>query len=231
MASPQVENGCTSIANEIVEALMKVNLSPSESRVLWFLFRKTYGWKKKTDWLSLSQFSKETGLDRRNVHRALKKLSSKQMIVIYKDDTFRIRYGFQKNYEKWKLSSKQTTVVSLVPQLSSKQTPTKESITKEDINISSVIRCPHKEIIKLYHDILPELRSVQIWNEKRKRKLLKSWKQEKKRQDLSWWEGYFKYIRESKFLMGDNPRGWMPNLEWLVTPNHLLDVAEGKYHT
>ena len=37
MASPQKEHGYTPIANEIVEALMKINLSACESRVLWFI--------------------------------------------------------------------------------------------------------------------------------------------------------------------------------------------------
>ena len=139
--TPQKENGFTPIANEIMEALMKVNLSAYESRVLWFLFRKTYGWSKKTDWITLSQFSDCIGLDRRLIHRAIKGLSSKKMIVIYKDDTFKIRYGFQKDYKKWKLSSKKMTVINRDERVSSKemtglssiQIPTKESITKETI--------------------------------------------------------------------------------------------------
>ncbi len=139
--TPQTENGYTQIANEIMEALMKVNLSAYESRVLWFLFRKTYGWNKKTDWITLSQFSECIGLDRRLIHRAIKALSSKKMIVIDKDDTFKIRYGFQKDYKKWKLSSKKMTVINRDEQLSSNsmtrlssiQIPTKERITKETL--------------------------------------------------------------------------------------------------
>jgi phage replication O-like protein O len=141
LANPQKENGHIEIANEIVEALMRINLSPYESRVLWFIFRKTYGWQKKVDWIALSQFSKEIGLDRRLVHRAIKSLSAKQIIVISRDDGYRIRYGFQKNYEKWKVSSKEMTVisrddrVSSIPMidLSSVEIPTKETITKETI--------------------------------------------------------------------------------------------------
>jgi phage replication O-like protein O len=131
MASPQIEEGYTPIANEIAEALMKINLSAYESRVLWFLFRKTYGWGKKTDWISLSQFSKCIGIDRRLVHRAVKSLSSKKMIVIERDDGIRIRYGFQKDYDKWKVSSKKMTVIKGDDLLSSKEIPTKETITKE----------------------------------------------------------------------------------------------------
>ena len=41
MASPQKDNGFTPIADEIVEALMMINLSGNEHRILWFIFRKT----------------------------------------------------------------------------------------------------------------------------------------------------------------------------------------------
>jgi len=111
MANPQVEEGHTDIANEILEALWRVTLSSHETRVLLYLLRKTYGWHKKTDWIALSQFSKDIGIDRRNVFRALKKLSSKQMIVVYKDDKGNPTYGFQKNYEKWVVLPKQVTVL------------------------------------------------------------------------------------------------------------------------
>ena len=134
MANPQKEDGYTPIANEIVEALWKMNLSAYEGRVLWYLFRKTYGWQKKTDRIALSQFSKDIGLDRRLIFRAIRGLSSKQMIVIYKDDKNSVTYGFQKNYEKWKVSSNKMTVISTddrvsskeIHKLSSKEIPTKE---------------------------------------------------------------------------------------------------------
>ena len=42
-ASPQCENGYTRLANEIIEALMKSNLSAYQSRILWAVWRETYG--------------------------------------------------------------------------------------------------------------------------------------------------------------------------------------------
>jgi len=152
MANPQAEEGHIDIANEIAEALMKINLSSYESRVLWFLFRKTYGWKKKTDRIALSQFTKEIGLDRRLIHRAIKGLSSKKMIVIYKDDIFNIRYGFQKDYDKWLLSSKKMTVINIddalsskeMTRLSSKEIHTKETIQKKLTKESETVILPEK---------------------------------------------------------------------------------------
>lgn len=169
MANPQIEEGYTPIANEIIEALMRVNLSAYESRVLWFLFRKTYGWDKKTDWITLSQFSKCIGLDRRLIHRAIKELSSKKMIVIERDDGLRLRYGFQKNYEKWVLSSKKMTVIDSDDGLSSKEmiglssiqihtkdTSTKETITKKRIKPPSKSGAAYSEEFLTFWNAYPK---------------------------------------------------------------------------
>jgi len=97
MASPQLENGYTQVANEILEALVKINLSPYESRVLWFIIRKTYGWHKTTDWISLSQITTGTAIAKPNVCRTIKWLSSRNIIT--RPDSRHV--GFQKDYTKW----------------------------------------------------------------------------------------------------------------------------------
>ncbi|MBA7554707.1 hypothetical protein ES705_47338 [subsurface metagenome] len=68
MANPQRENGHVDIANEIVEALAKTHLSSYESQVLWVIFRKTYGWHKKEDWITNTQISNMTGIKRKERH-------------------------------------------------------------------------------------------------------------------------------------------------------------------
>lgn len=112
MASSQNGNGFTQIPNEILEALCKVNLSPYESRVLLYLMRKTFGWHKKMDRIALSQYSEDLRIDRRLVHRTLRRLSSRQMIVIRRDDRNSISYGFQEDIENWKGSSPKMPVIS-----------------------------------------------------------------------------------------------------------------------
>jgi len=110
VTSPQLENGYIPIAIEIAEALCQINLSAYESRILWFLFRQTYGWQKKSDAISLSQFSKATGIDRRHIHRTLRLLSSRQVIVVTRTgDRKALTYEFQKDYSKWRLSPIQGT--------------------------------------------------------------------------------------------------------------------------
>jgi phage replication O-like protein O len=105
-ASPQKENGYVAIANEITEALAKINLRPYEWRTLWVIFRKTYGWQKKEDKVSVSQFQVLTGLDRRHQRKAIKTLFEKNIIFKGKDSYVK-QYGFQKDYTQWKLLPKQ----------------------------------------------------------------------------------------------------------------------------
>lgn len=139
MANPQRENGHIDIANEIAEVLARINLRPYEWRTLWALWRKTYGWHKKEDKISLSQFQKVTGLERRNQCKALKTLMDKNIITCNKR-SYIVSYKFQKDYTLWKVVSKQTLalirgsvcsnttpVFKQTLKVVSKQTPTKEN--------------------------------------------------------------------------------------------------------
>lgn len=81
MANPQLEDGYTRIANELLEAICKFPFNGSQFRILLFLIRKTYGWHKTTDKIAYSQWVKGTGLNIRTIRRELKNL--KEMNVFY----------------------------------------------------------------------------------------------------------------------------------------------------
>lgn len=80
MASPQLENGYTRIANEILEATAKFQFNGAQLRLLIFLWRKTYGFQKKADNISLSQWEEGTGLNRRTVQRELRALQKMNVL-------------------------------------------------------------------------------------------------------------------------------------------------------
>lgn len=108
--NPQAENGHTDIANEIVDMFCRYRISGEEWQVLWVVLRKTYGWHKREDHISLSQFSDLTGIPRPAVARALSKLLSKKILsVIKKDNTTPNMYRFNKHYHTWQVVSKKTT--------------------------------------------------------------------------------------------------------------------------
>lgn len=100
MASPQLENGYTRIADELMEALAKWHLSNYEMRVLMFIVRKTYGFGKSKDWISLSQFVDGTGISQPHICRSIRMLINQNLITKggKKGAPF---YMIQKDHEKW----------------------------------------------------------------------------------------------------------------------------------
>jgi phage replication O-like protein O len=97
MASPQKENGYTGIANEILERVVKTALLGSEYKILFFVLRKTYGYHKIEDKISLTQFEEGTELSRVTVVKSLKNLIIKN-ILIKRDQSI---YKFNKDYDSW----------------------------------------------------------------------------------------------------------------------------------
>jgi phage replication O-like protein O len=101
MANPQKENGFTPIANEILEMLVKACLLGSEYQVVLFVIRKTYGWKKKHDIISLTQFELGTGLSRPTIVKTLKNVLIKKVVVKTPLPSGKYAFSFNKDYEKW----------------------------------------------------------------------------------------------------------------------------------
>lgn len=106
MANPQLKNGYIRIATGIWEALCKIRISGEARQVLDVIIRKTYGFQKKEDTVSLSQFALATGLKQPTAAKALRKLIS--MNLITKKDNGKI--GLQKNFDLWKPLPKKITV-------------------------------------------------------------------------------------------------------------------------
>jgi len=104
MAKPDIEDGHIDIAHDLAKALMRVNLSGYQYRIIWCIFRKTYGWHKSTDKISLIQFEEMTGLKRKYICRSLKKLKDKNMIIIDRSSYINT-YKFNSDYDTWKLKS------------------------------------------------------------------------------------------------------------------------------
>jgi phage replication O-like protein O len=156
----QVENGnFTRIVNPLIEELITVPFKGCELAVALFIIRKTYGFQKKQDEISLTQF--EIGLKRTrpSIVKALKNL---QLVNIVK----LVKRGDSKNCSNiweinkyattWELVSgvklvkrKQSTSKAEAPQLVKPVIHTKE--TKENTKESKIIP-PSFEMVKHYCD-------------------------------------------------------------------------------
>ena len=65
--------------NDLVDHWMPL-LKEGEIRILLVVFRKTFGWQKQRDYISLSQFEKLTGMTRSAVSNSIKSLVEKGII-------------------------------------------------------------------------------------------------------------------------------------------------------
>ena len=100
---PQVEDGYTRIANELLEAISNSHAFPvtlRQLRVVLAIIRKTYGFNKKTDRISDSQLAAETGLSRQNVNKAKRELLAMGVLLMVGH-----KIGVNKHPEQWDFSA------------------------------------------------------------------------------------------------------------------------------
>lgn len=109
MANPQKENGFIPVAREYWEYWMRARIPGEAEQILKFIMRKTWGFGKKWDRISTSQFMEGTGLSRRSVERGRKNLRTWNLITTdKKDGSYILSYTINKDYETWKLPMKKT---------------------------------------------------------------------------------------------------------------------------
>ena len=104
--------------------------------------------------------------------------------------------------------------------------------------------CDHEKVIELYHQHLPTLRRVEVWNDTRKGYLRQRWREvaeelSKEKEIvaidvLNWFAEFFDHVGQSKFLTGrvtsKDGRAFLADLEWILKPSNFAKIIEGKYH-
>ena len=106
MANPQPTHHVR-ISTELFEELCKIRINGEARQVFDFIIRKTYGFHKPKDAISISQFMIGTKLSRWAVCRAKTKLADMKLIGVYqKADSSTATYWVIKDYHKWKVSTK-----------------------------------------------------------------------------------------------------------------------------
>lgn len=101
MKSPQIENGYTKIANELLDVLARTRISGQVRQVVDYVIRQTYGYKTKERRLTLEQFMLGTGLNKQHCCRAISKAHKMKLIIIKIDNRGRKSYLFNKHYTEW----------------------------------------------------------------------------------------------------------------------------------
>lgn len=104
MASPQKENGYTSIANELLEQLYRRRFSASQLKILLLVIRFTYGFNRKTAALSNTFIANGTGMHEITVSKEVGTLLRDNVLKLHKKPTFHNSrvIGINKDYESWR---------------------------------------------------------------------------------------------------------------------------------
>ena len=103
MASPQKENGYTSIANELLEQLYRRRFSASQLKILLLVIRFTYGFNRKTAALSNTFIASGTGMHEITVSKEVGTLLGDNVLKLYKKPSFHSSrvIGINKDYDGW----------------------------------------------------------------------------------------------------------------------------------
>jgi phage replication O-like protein O len=101
VADVQPENGYTKIADEILEQMARIKLSPTQYRILFIVWRYTYGFNRKEHELTLGFLSNATGCEKRQLQRELKGLEDRKIIFQKIQNGIGRRIKFNKNHDDW----------------------------------------------------------------------------------------------------------------------------------
>lgn len=150
----QIDNGnYLRVHNKIYDALARIRVPGEARQVFDYIIRKTYGYSKKEDRISLSQFIEGTGIkDRPSVIRAINKLVKMNMIGKNAND-LGVTYWVNKHYELWKPLAKKPTLAKTPINVgenanrSLAKTPhTKDNYTKDKRQLRESAKTPHPAI-------------------------------------------------------------------------------------
>lgn len=120
--SPQLENGYTRLANELMDALVAAGLTGRQWAVLMAIVRKTYGFNKKEDDIGLGQLVEMTNIAKPHVSKVVRELEAMR-IITRRQGKFGHILGINKAVKMWVGVTK-----SVTPQVSEVEGVT-ESVT------------------------------------------------------------------------------------------------------
>ena len=108
---PQVEDGYTRIANELLEALCHADFTAREFRVVHFVIRQTYGWNDKAKRMASTFIAGGTGLHESDCSKVLNELIRRKVVIRHGGS--RSPVSLNKHFDEWLASesSKKTAPV------------------------------------------------------------------------------------------------------------------------
>jgi phage replication O-like protein O len=99
-ADPQLEDGYTRLANELLEAILGFGFTGRQLLVVFAVIRKTYGYGKKQDDMSAAQIGQICGMARSHVTDVIGQLVELRVIT-KSPGSYGMVVGINKRYDQW----------------------------------------------------------------------------------------------------------------------------------
>ena len=163
MASPQCENGYIRFASELWESLCRIRIPGEARQVFDLIARKTYGYNKKEDAISLSQFVVGTGMKKPDICQEINRLKKMNLISQKANDIANI-YSINKDFQSWKplpkkqtFPKKQMTITQKANESLPKKLPTIDNIQKTLLQKTIKTYCPNSDEVRLSELLLNKI--------------------------------------------------------------------------
>lgn len=246
MKNPQLENGYTRIANELLHALIRAKLNGREWKVIMAIIRKTYGFHKKSDRISFTQITTLTGIRKQHVHFIMKSLIKKNIVARNKLNRgrgyeIRIQKDYSKwvcgeRYQEWLQSLSEETVIKNgykeLPNLITKESPVqvttkerKENMGKDMSHTESMSGLV-EAFIEDWNTIITSTRISKLKRISTGKRFTQLKARLKDSYFLEYYREGLKKVNEDWFCNGFGDRGWTANVEWFTRSDKLEEIIE-----
>ncbi|NUE95413.1 replication protein [Gilliamella sp. ESL0232] len=226
------------VPNAVIDELM-ADMSANALRCYLLITRKTTGWGKTSDKISISQFMQYLGIkDKRTVYAALSELTNLGLINAIKNNGEITEYSLvletsepvaknvgTKNVTGSKKCmepvAKNVTTTSDKKCHSTKDT-IKNNITKENNIDFDLVMDAYNDAVE---NRLPQIQKMTTARKNAVKKLLKELDQPTFQNLANY---FYDFVDHAKpFYFGENDRGWRADFDYIIKPSTYLKVVEG----
>lgn len=250
-----LDDGYTRTANELMEAVMLSGLTQHQLLIVMAVWRKTYGYNKKMDWISNAQFAELTGIAETKCSSTKNELirmgvlvqCGRQVGMNKAVSEWKTKFnGFNKSFTRSINKTFTESVNSVLPnQVNTKDNITKDNITKDKkdntplppTGVSALAEkkssrskpIPYQMVLDAYNSLADgKLPLAESLNEKRKRairRLMAELREPTIEAATAYFEAFFSGA--GQFYFGGNDRGWRANFDYLLRSDTLVKTREG----
>ncbi|OCG33671.1 MULTISPECIES: replication protein [unclassified Gilliamella] len=226
------------VPNAVIDELM-ADMSANALRCYLLITRKTTGWGKASDKISISQFMQYLGIkDKRTIYVALSELTNLGLINAIKNNGEITEYSLvletsepvtknagTKNATGSKKCiepvTKNVTTTSDKKCHSTKDT-IKNNITKENNIDFDLVMDAYNDAVE---NRLPQIQKMTTARKNAVKKLLKELDQPTFQNLANY---FYDFVDHAKpFYFGENDRGWRADFDYIIKPSTYLKVVEG----